>query len=110
MRNTALARVDTAALRHNLGEVRRLCPASRVMAMVKADAYGHGMVAVARALQEVDGMAVARLQEALTLREAGVRQRLLLLSEKVFFSDLYALFVSKSDLHLKFNISFISNT
>lgn len=88
MRNTALARVDTAALRHNLGEVRRLCPASRVMAMVKADAYGHGLVAVARALHEADGMAVARLQEALTLREAGIRQRLLLLSTVLDADDL----------------------
>jgi alanine racemase len=88
VRNTALARIDTSALRHNVGVVRRLCPSSRIMAMVKADAYGHGLVAVARALREVDGMAVARLQEALTLREAGIRQRLLLLSTVLGADDL----------------------
>jgi alanine racemase len=49
------------------------------MAMVKANAYGHGLVPVARALREADGLAIARLQEAVLLREAGIDQRILLL-------------------------------
>ncbi len=79
MHNTASVRIDLAALRHNLQVVRGLCPESRIMAMLKADAYGHGVVPVARALEGADGFAVARLQEALELRRAGLRQRLLLL-------------------------------
>jgi alanine racemase len=79
MQNTASALIDLSALRHNLDVVRRLCPDSRVMAMVKADAYGHGIVPAARALSSADGFAVARLKEALELREAGFQHRLLLL-------------------------------
>lgn len=79
MQNTASARIDLTALRDNLGIVRSLCPASRVMAMIKADAYGHGLLPVARALEAADGFAVARLDEALQLRDAGIRQRVLLL-------------------------------
>ena len=79
MQNTASALIDLSALRHNLEVVRRLCPDSRIMAMVKADAYGHGIVPAARALSAADGFAVARLKEALELREAGFRHRLLLL-------------------------------
>ena len=66
------ARVRLAALRHNLACVRRVAPASRVLAVVKANAYGHGLVPVARALGDSDGFAVARLDEALLLRRAGV--------------------------------------
>ena len=66
------ATVDTAALRHNLQVVRRWAPKSRVMAVVKANAYGHGLVAVARALEAADALAVARVDEGLTLRAAGI--------------------------------------
>lgn len=79
MQNTASALIDLSALRHNLDVVRRLCPDSRVMAMVKADAYGHGVMPAARALSSADGLAVARFKEALELREAGFQHRLLLL-------------------------------
>lgn len=72
--------VDLDALQHNLAVVRSLCPESRIMAMVKADGYGHGLTAVAQALHQADGLAVARLGEARRLREAGVKQRLLLLA------------------------------
>jgi alanine racemase len=66
------ATVDAAALRHNLQVVRRWAPRSRVMAVIKANAYGHGLVAVARALDAADAFAVARVDEGLTLRAAGV--------------------------------------
>jgi alanine racemase len=66
------ATVDTAALRHNLQIVRRWAPRSRVMAVIKANAYGHGLVAVARALEATDAFAVARVDEGLTLRAAGI--------------------------------------
>jgi alanine racemase len=78
--------VDAAALRHNLQQVRRVAPQSRVMAVIKANAYGHGMVPAAKALADADGFAVARLGEGLALRAAGLTNRILLL-EGVFNSE-----------------------
>ena len=78
--------IDTAALRHNLSVVRARAPQSRVMAVIKANAYGHGIVPVARALQDADAFGVARLSEALALRERGLTQRIVLL-EGVFSVD-----------------------
>lgn len=79
MRNIVRAYVDLNAIRHNLALVRQICPRSRIMAVVKADAYGHGLLPVARALSDADGLAVARLHEALVLRDSGSTQRILLL-------------------------------
>lgn len=75
------ATVDLSAVRHNLAVVRRHAPAARVMAAVKADAYGHGAVPVSRALVAagVDALAVACLEEALVLREAGLEVPIVLL-------------------------------
>ncbi len=79
MLNTARATIDLSALRHNLAIVRKLCTHSSIMAMIKADAYGHGLLPVAQTLIDADGFAVARLSEALQLRRAGIEQRILLL-------------------------------
>lgn len=78
--------VDTAALRHNLGRVRATAPGSRVLAVIKANAYGHGIVPAAVALAGADGFAVARLEEGIALREAGLAHRILLL-EGVFGAE-----------------------
>jgi alanine racemase len=77
------ATIDTAALNHNLERIRHWAPRSRVMAVIKANAYGHGLVSVARALDAADAFAVARVDEGLTLREAGITKRTVLL-EGVF--------------------------
>jgi alanine racemase len=77
------ATVDTGALRHNLQTVRNFAPHSRVMAVIKANGYGHGLVSVARALDAADAFAVARVDEGLTLRRAGIDKRTVLL-EGVF--------------------------
>jgi alanine racemase len=71
--------IDTGALRHNLQVIRRLAPKSRVMAVIKANAYGHGLIAVARALDAADALAVARVDEGLALREAGIKTPIVLL-------------------------------
>jgi len=73
------ARIDGAALRANLKFIRSRVPSSRVMAVVKANAYGHGLVAVAQALGDADAFAVARLEEGLALRAAGIKHRIMLL-------------------------------
>ena len=81
MRPTVWARIDLAALRHNAAVVRRLAPRSRILAMLKADAYGHGLVPVARALaDQVQGIGVARIDEAVALRAAGWQQTILILA------------------------------
>ena len=63
----AVADIDLAALSHNLAEVRRLCPAARVMAVVKSNAYGFGIHPVLPALSAADGFAVADVEEALEI-------------------------------------------
>ena len=74
-----LARVDLNALKHNLRRVREAAPGRRVLAVVKADAYGHGAMPVASALSEADGLAVARVEEGIALREAGIKARIVML-------------------------------
>src|SRR3546814_3457992 len=80
MSRPTCAHIDLDALRHNLAAVRRRAPASRVMAVVKADGYGHGLERVANALQAADAFGVAALADAQRLRAAGLTQRIVLLS------------------------------
>src|SRR5690606_24654228 len=74
------ATIHGDALRHNLAEMRRRAPRSRVMAVVKADAYGHGLESAAGALANADAFGVAMLEDARRLRAAGITQPVLLLS------------------------------
>lgn len=80
------ARIDGGALRHNLAAIRRFAPASRVMAVIKANAYGHGLTASAQALADADAFGVARLEEGLAVRRAGIDNAVVLL-EGVFTSE-----------------------
>jgi alanine racemase len=80
------ASIDTQALRHNLGTLRAYAPGSKVMAVIKANAYGHGLVSTALALADADAFAVARLEEGVALRSAGVRAPIVLL-EGVFSAE-----------------------
>lgn len=75
--------IDSSALRDNLAAVRRFAPGTRVLAVVKANAYGHGLVPTALALADADAFAVARLEEGLALRHSGVGAPIVLL-EGVF--------------------------
>jgi alanine racemase len=68
-----------SALRHNLGVARRHAPRSKIWAVVKANAYGHGLERVAQALAAADGYALLDLNEAVRLREAGIAKPILLL-------------------------------
>lgn len=82
----ATAQIDINALQHNLSVVRSYIPATtRVVGVVKANAYGHGLIPVAKALTSVDAYAVARLEEALALRSSGIVKPIILLEG--FFSD-----------------------
>ena len=87
MARPSKARLDLEALRHNLGHARALAPHSKVMAVVKANAYGHGALAIATALQDhADALAVACIDEALELRAGGITAPILLL-EGIFEED-----------------------
>ena len=72
------AHIDLNALESNLHVARRATSA-RIMAVIKANAYGHGLLRAAEALAEADGFALLDIQDAVRLREAGYRQTLLLL-------------------------------
>src|SRR5258708_22779721 len=76
--------IDSAALRHNLDAARRRAPRSRICAVVKANAYGHGLARAARALAAAEGLALIELEAALELRRSGERRPILLLQG--FFS------------------------
>ena len=71
--------INLKALRHNLARVRELAPNSSVMAIIKADAYGHGITRVAKVLSSADAFGVACLEEARQLRSAGITQPVILL-------------------------------
>jgi alanine racemase len=74
------AQIDLDAIRSNYEQACRLAPDSRAIAVIKANAYGHGAVAVARALADrTPAFAVGLLEEALELRAAGITEPLLLL-------------------------------
>ena len=75
--------IDSDALRNNFSVLRQRAGRAHVIAVVKANAYGHGLVSTALALQDADGFAVARLEEGIALRAAGITSRILLL-EGVF--------------------------
>ncbi len=71
--------IDLQAIRDNYQLLKSIAPDSKVIAVIKADAYGHGAVEVARALADADAFAVATSGEALLLREAGIEQKMLVM-------------------------------
>ena len=79
MKRTACLSFDFEALKHNLDIVRQSCKNSRIMAVIKADAYGHGMLQVADRLGSVDAVAVACVDEAVALREHGYQNTIVVL-------------------------------
>jgi len=74
-----VAHIDITALKHNLNKVKGFAPDSKVMSVIKANAYGHGDIRVAIALEESDAFAVARLSEGIHLRQAGIKKNIVLL-------------------------------
>lgn len=73
------AAIDLTALAYNLQELRRRVGDAHILAILKANAYGHGLTRIASELNEVDAIGVARLDEALVLREAGIVKPIVLL-------------------------------
>jgi alanine racemase len=73
------AQINLAALRANLARVREKAPEAQVLAVVKANAYGHGIARILPAVEEADGLALVELDAALQLRERHYSRRILLL-------------------------------
>lgn len=78
--------IDLGAARHNLNRVHEMAPACSVMAMVKANAYGHGLVRIAKALDRASAFGVASIDEGLLLRAAEITQEVVLM-EGLFAAD-----------------------
>ncbi|MGB6977248.1 MAG: alanine racemase [Gammaproteobacteria bacterium] len=72
------ATIDISALQHNWQRVKTFAPNCSVLAMIKSNGYGHGMLTIAKTLP-ADGFGVACLTEALALRNAGIRQPIVLM-------------------------------
>ena len=81
-----VAYISEKAFAHNLAQVRRYAPHSKVISVVKANAYGHGLLNAARGLKETDAFGVLNISEAVTLRDAGYQHPILLL-EGIFSAE-----------------------
>ncbi len=79
MATSTYAVIDTLAIKHNLSVIRHYAPDSKIMAIIKANAYGHGLFVIAEALQDVDAFGVARIDEGIQLRQAGFSKRIIVL-------------------------------
>lgn len=86
MSRPILAQINLAALRANLGIARQRASGAQVLAVVKANAYGHGLMRVLSALADADGLALLELEAALALREQHYVRRVVLL-EGFFTAD-----------------------
>jgi len=84
------ALIHSAALQHNYHLVKNLAPQAFVWAVIKANAYGHGLQRVVKALPDAEGFAILEIEQAISLREAGEKRPILLL-EGVFSADEVAL-------------------
>jgi len=86
MSRPVFAKINTNALKHNLQRTREIAPNSAIIAMIKANAYGHGLITVAHALDKADAFGVACIEEGVILRESGVTQPIVLM-EGLFTED-----------------------
>ncbi len=89
--------LDLDAVRHNLTQVKRYAPNNKIMAVIKANAYGHGIIRVAGALDQSDALAVARVDEGVRLRKAGIQQPITVLQGFVCIDELHQLLQHQLD-------------
>lgn len=109
---TVEAHINLPALRHNLEQVKSLIPSSKIMAVIKANAYGHGLIRAAQTLIDSDGFAVARLDEALSLRSAGIKKPIIILEGFTDADDLQimALHALQVVVHHSFQLEILEST
>ncbi len=79
MRRAAYALINLSNLKHNLSIARKVVSRSKIMAVVKADAYGHGVLKICKSISDVDAFSVACVNEAMELRESNIDKPILAL-------------------------------
>ena len=79
MTQAAYALIDIEAVKHNIEKIRAYAPNAKVMAVIKANAYGHGLLRIAESLTDIDAVAVARIDEGVCLRQTGFTKRIVVL-------------------------------
>ena len=89
--------IDLDAIRHNYALLKSISGGKRLIAVIKADAYGHGAIEVANALPNADAFAVAAVGEAVALREAGIEQKILVLGSFIRAEELQTCIECKLD-------------
>ncbi|MFM8341162.1 MAG: alanine racemase [Methylomonas sp.] len=97
MTPAAYVHLDLQAARHNLQQVKRYAPDNKIMAVIKANAYGHGISRIAEALTDADGFAVARVDEGVRLRQAGFQQPITVLQGFVCDDELALILQNQLD-------------
>ena len=97
MTPAAYAVLNLEAAQHNLQKVRGYAPDSKIMAVIKANGYGHGLLRIADALKSVDGFAVARVDEGVRLRRAGINGRIAVLEGFTCVEELNELLLYQLD-------------
>lgn len=99
MARPAQVHIDISALQHNLQRVRDYAPNSKILAMVKANAYGHGLLTCTKALAAADAFGLACINSAVKLREAGCTKKIVLICG----------YFTREDLALisKYNLDFV---
>ncbi len=109
MQNRPVARIHLDAIQANLELARQFAPRSRSMAVVKADAYGHGAVEVSRLLGDVDALAVARVEEGMSLRAAGITSPIVVLEGFIDNEELEALRIDRLTpvLHSRYQVDLL---
>ena len=80
--------IDLSAIRYNYKKLKALSGGNKLIAVVKADAYGHGAIQVAKALPEADAFAVAAVGEAVSLRDSGITQKILVMGGFISAAEL----------------------
>ena len=105
-RRPTFTEVDLSVLRENLGAVRKLVPGSKIICIIKADAYGHGLIPIGKALEDAgaDYLGTGFLEEGVILREAGVELPILVLGGVAGFQIDYFM---EYDLELTASSNFI---
>ncbi len=88
---SATACIDLDALRYNFSRIAQQSPNSNLVAIIKANAYGHGLIKIANSLRDADAFGVARIEEAIQLRDAGIDIPIILLEGFYFPEDLNVL-------------------
>ena len=97
MNSTAVSIIDLNAITHNLKLIRELMPNQKILAMIKSDAYGHGLIPVAKAIHAADALGVATIAEAAQLINADVKNDIIVMRGFTTADEL-AVFFNHSNL------------